>query len=101
MSHHQEEAHLLQHHVRIDIDKGISAEFDAACGILLHGKLADERAEVGSVVLAEPGGVGTQFHTEHFGNLEFQIEVGEDIPRGQRQYLLVAAVLIGDDVLPV
>ena len=101
MAHHHEETHLFQHHICIDIDKGIAAQFDAAVGILLYGKLADGRAVVGSVVFAEPRGVGTEFDTEHLGHLELQVEVREDVPRRQRQHILIARVLIGDHVLPV
>ena len=90
MAHHHEETHLFQHHICIDIDEGIAAQFDAAVGILLYGKLADGRAVVGSVVFAEPRGVGTEFDTEHLGYFELQVEVREDVPRRQRQHILIA-----------
>ena len=101
VAHHHEEAHTLQHHIGIDIHKGISAQLDAAGLILLHGKLIELRAEVGSIVLGESGSVGSQFHAQHTGNLELQVEVGEEVERGQGQHVLVARVLIGHHVFPV
>ena len=101
MRHHHEEAHTLQHHVGIDIDEGIATEFDTTGLVLLNGKLIDGRTEVGGIVLREESSVGSEFYTQHFGNLELQIEVREEVPVGQRQHILITAVLIGDDVLPV
>ena len=87
--------------MRNDVDPGIATQLDAAVGILLYGKLVELRAEVGRIVLGEPGGVGSQFDTQHAGNLELQVEVGEEVERRQGQHVLVARVLIGHHVLPV
>lgn len=81
--------------------KGYPPNSNAAVGCPLDGKLVDHRAEVGRIVFREISHVGTQLDAQHLRYLELQIEVGEEVPGGQGQHFLVAAVLIGDDVLPV
>ena len=101
MTHHQIEPHLLQFKVGIDIDEGIASQLHTAGGILLNGELVDGGAVVGSIVLREDEGIGTKLYIQHPGNTELQEEVGEEVPGGQWQHLLITAVLIGEDILPV
>ena len=101
MTHHDEEAHTFQYHIRIDVHEGIAAQFNPALFVFLNGKLGDHRTVVRCIVLGEIGGISAKFHAKHFGYLELQLEVCEDVPGWQGQYFLVAAILVGDDIFPV
>ena len=82
MRHHHKESHLLQHHVGIDIDEGITTQFYTTGRIFLNGKLVDSRTVVRGVVFREISSIGSQLHSQHLGNTELQVEVGEDVPGG-------------------
>ena len=65
--------------IGIDIHKGEIAQLQLAGLVFLDGKLVEQETEVGGFVLGEPSGRGAQFNTQYTGDIELQIEIGENI----------------------
>ena len=74
MTHHHEEASMLQAEIGVDVHKRIVAHLRLARACL-HGILSESRTIVGCVVLSEVACVSTEVALQNPRNLESQIQM--------------------------
>ena len=99
--HHRIDACVFQVEVGIDVHYGVVAYLDAVVRVL-EVELPDGRRVVRRVILGEVAHVGSQLHRQHLlRQLELQVEVAVERQVGQRQDVLVTALLVGDFIVPV
>ena len=105
MTHHHEEASVLQVEVGVGIDDGSISRFHpivvARGSHFLLGILSDGRAVVGRVIRGEEAGIGTEIDAQHAGNLESQEKIGVNVQVGHGNRVLIRRFLVGDDAFPV
>ena len=100
VTHHHEEAGMLQVEVGVDVDERIVARLHTVVACL-HGILSERRTVVGGIILCEVASVGTKVAFQHLCNLEAQVEVGVDVEVWHGQHIVVCRLLICYDIFPV
>lgn len=101
MAHHDEETTLLEAEIGIYIDYGVIAYFGAKGVVFLYAVASCLRTVFWGVVFGEPAHIGSEMYAEDAGDGEIEIEVGPVVEGWHCEEYLLAALLIGETILPV
>lgn len=88
VTHHYEEACVLEVEVGVDVHYGVVAHFRAAVAFL-HAELSQCRAVVWRVILGEVSGVSTEIALQNLCYAELQIQVGVYVEVGHGQSVVI------------
>lgn len=100
VTHHDKETGMLDEHVGICVDDRVVAHFHVVFSVASYGVLSEVRRIVRCCVTGEVTSVRSQVNVEYLSHLELDVEIGVDVQVRHWYHLLLAGVLVGDDVLP-